>query len=71
MGDIFLKYLKVGIFCFICLAFTGVLAFGMYMTDNLLVTLEIMIGFITLPIALVMIYMTVVTVIIELKSKKK
>jgi hypothetical protein len=71
MGDIFLKYLKVGIFCFICLAFTGVLAFGMYITGSLLITVQIMIGFITLPIALVMFYMTIVTVITQLKSKKK
>ena len=71
MGDIFLKYIKVFVFCFVALLFTGILAFGMYMTGNLLVTVQIALAFFTLPCIVIFIYLTVTTIIEAVKSKMK
>jgi hypothetical protein len=69
MGDIFLKYIKVFVFCIVALLITGILAFGMYMTRSLLVTVQIAIAFFTLPCIVIFIYLTVTTIIEKVKRK--
>ena len=69
MGDIFLKYLKVLLFCVAALVFTAVMAFGMYMTNSLLATVQIMVGFLMLPFTLILIYLTVTFIIEQIKNR--
>jgi hypothetical protein len=69
MGDIFFKYIKVILFCVAVLIFTAVMSFGMYMTNSLLATVQIMIGFLMLPFTLILIYLSITFIMEQIKNR--
>lgn len=69
MGDIFFKYMKVILLCVAALIFTAVMSFGMYMTNSLLATVQIMIGFLMLPFTLILIYLSITFIMEQIKNR--